>query len=58
MVGADIDQVDMSPAERTNEIFAKMDLNGDGVLTADEFMKGCMSDKQLYTMLLADSGAE
>ncbi len=45
---------DDTPEERTKEIFAKMDENRDGVLTKDEFIKGCMSDKFLYQMLTAD----
>jgi len=45
---------DMTAESRTGEIFRKMDSNGDGVLTKDEFMKGCMNDKQLYAMLLAE----
>ncbi|KAL3315270.1 hypothetical protein Ciccas_006100 [Cichlidogyrus casuarinus] len=58
MLGADGSSVDLSPEQRTDEIFDKMDENGDGVLTREEFMKGCMADKQLYSMLLADDGNE
>ena len=58
MLGADENNVDMSPQARTDEIFAKMDENKDGVLSRDEFMRGCMADKQLYSMLLADEPAE
>uniref|UniRef100_A0A1I8JM02 EF-hand domain-containing protein n=1 Tax=Macrostomum lignano TaxID=282301 RepID=A0A1I8JM02_9PLAT len=47
-----------TPEARTEEIFDKMDLNKDGVLCRDEFMKGCLADKQLYSMLLADEPAE
>lgn len=54
MLGADESNVDHTPEERTSEIFAKMDVNKDGVLTREEFMEGCMADKQLYSMLLAD----
>jgi Ca2+-binding EF-hand superfamily protein len=54
MLGADESTVEVSPEARTNEIFEKMDENGDGVLSKEEFMKGCMNDKQLYSMLLAD----
>ena len=57
MLGADEENVDLSPEARTDEIFEKMDENGDGILTREEFMKGCMADKQLYSMLLADDPA-
>jgi hippocalcin-like protein 1 len=50
--------VDLSPEARTEEIFEKMDENHDGVLSKEEFMRGCMADKQLYSMLLADEPAE
>lgn len=43
-----------TPEKRTREIFGKMDENSDGVLTRDEFIKGCMSDQFLYQMLTAD----
>ena len=58
MLGADEASADMSPMQRTEEIFSKMDINGDGVLCRDEFMNGCIADKQLYSMLLADEPAE
>jgi len=44
-----------TPARRTQEIFDKMDENHDGVLTKEEFIKGCLSDEFLYQMLTADS---
>ena len=59
MVGAGIttNNTEDTPEARTREIFAKMDENKDGVLTKDEFVKGCMSDKFLYQMLTADQSA-
>ena len=39
--------------KRTREIFDKMDVNGDGVLSKDEFVRGCMADEFLYQMLTA-----
>jgi len=45
---------DDTPESRTKEIFAKMDENSDGVLSKEEFIKGCMSDQFLYQMLTAD----
>ena len=48
-----------TPEQRTKEIFGKMDENSDGVLSKEEFIKGCMADQFLYQMLTADSsGAE
>jgi Ca2+-binding EF-hand superfamily protein len=44
----------MDPNARTDEIFERMDHNKDNKLTKEEFMQGCMADKQLYGMLLAD----
>lgn len=43
-----------TPEKRTVEIFEKMDINKDGVLSKDEFIKGCMNDQFLYQMLTAD----
>jgi len=43
-----------TPERRTKEIFSKMDENKDGVLSKDEFIRGCMSDQFLYQMLTAD----
>lgn len=59
MVGAGMtsSNTDDTPESRTKEIFVKMDENKDGVLTKDEFVKGCMSDKFLYQMLTADQSA-
>ncbi|CAD5115075.1 DgyrCDS4091 [Dimorphilus gyrociliatus] len=48
-----------TPERRTAEIFDKMDENKDGVLSKEEFIKGCMNDQFLYQMLTADqSGFE
>jgi len=57
MLGADESNIEVSPQDRTDEIFDKMDENNDGVLNRDEFMRGCMADKQLYSLLLADDSA-
>jgi len=58
MLGDEESSIDTTPQLRTSEIFEKMDLNRDGVLTREEFMNGCMNDKQLYSMLLADEPSE
>lgn len=59
MVGPSLSHSDPNdtPARRTQEIFDKMDENHDGVLTKEEFVKGCMADEFLYQMLTADSGS-
>ena len=46
-----------APIERTRDIFSKMDINQDGVLSKEEFIVGCMHDETLYR-LLACSGDE
>jgi len=43
--------LDDAPSTRTREIFAKMDSNRDGILSKDEFVKGCLEDSVLYHML-------
>lgn len=60
MVGPSLAHQDPSdtPEKRTREIFAKMDENNDGVLSKDEFIKGCLADEFLCQMLTADTGAE
>ena len=40
-----------APVERTRDIFNKMDLNSDGVLTKDEFIRGCLEDEDLFKLL-------
>lgn len=37
--------------QRANRIFAELDINGDGELTMEEFVRGCMQDKELVRML-------
>lgn len=38
--------------DRAKKIFTKMDLNGDGCLTEDEFLTGCLNDEDLSKILL------
>ena len=54
MVGPSMNDKEETPKKRTEDIFAKMDENKDGVLSKPEFIKGCMSDEFLYQMLTAD----
>ncbi|XP_064626767.1 neuronal calcium sensor 2-like [Lineus longissimus] len=58
MLGTNVDAENMTPEKRTEEIFDKMDINHDGVLEKEEFINGCMADKQLYSILLADEAPE
>lgn len=48
--------VDESPNSRTRDIFDKMDVNHDGVLSKDEFVRGCLNDERLYSLLACSSG--
>jgi len=44
------------PSVRTKEIFDRMDTNGDGVLSKDEFIRGCLGDERLFKLLACSSG--
>ncbi|UJR21833.1 hypothetical protein I4U23_024907 [Adineta vaga] len=44
-----------TPESRTAQIFAIMDEDNNGVITEEEFIRGCMSDRVLYQMLTADT---
>ena len=37
--------------ERATKIFSKMDENGDGLVTKDEFTRGCLQDDELSKMM-------
>ena len=37
--------------ERARKIFRRMDVNRDGLLTKEEFLRGCLEDDELSTML-------
>ena len=36
---------------RAKQIFRELDVNGDGSITCDEFVKGCMKDEEMVMML-------
>ena len=38
-------------SERARKIFGELDVNGDGELDCEEFVKGCMEDKDLLQTL-------
>ena len=37
----------INSAERAQSIFGNLDLDGNGQVTEDEFVKGCMEDREL-----------
>eukprot|EP00093_Oithona_nana_P014140 14140.XXX_284354_282410_1 [CDS] Oithona nana genome sequencing. len=40
---------------RAKQIFNELDINGDGSLTCDEFIQGCMKDDDMVTMLKSNT---
>merc|ERR1712154_643090 len=42
--------------QRAADIFKKMDVNSDGVVTREEFVSACLEDVNLMQMLTPDSG--
>ena len=40
---------------RAKQIFNELDINGDGSLTCDEFIQGCMKDDDTVTMLKSNT---
>ena len=42
-----------SAGERAQKIFRELDINGDGELDEDEFVKGCLDDGDLMRLLNA-----
>lgn len=47
-----------APIARTQDIFDKMDTNQDGVLSKDEFVRGCLNDERLYKLLACSNEGE
>ena len=47
------DQVDKfdTPERRADDIFKRMDINSDGKLTRQEFVRGCLNDSNLLQLL-------
>ena len=39
------------PNIRAAQLFKKIDINGDGELTENEFIKGCSDDKEMMDLL-------
>ena len=40
--------------KRAEALFAELDVNGDGSLSCEEFIRGCMDDKEMLAMLKRD----
>lgn len=51
MLGAGATKPTDSAEERAKNIFQRMDENGDGHLTEEEFLRGCLQDDELSKML-------
>ena len=54
MMGPDQAVVEMaleSPEQRADNIFKRMDINSDGKLTRQEFVRGCLNDSNLLQLL-------
>lgn len=51
MLGAGATKPTDSAEERAKNIFSRMDENGDGHLTEEEFLSGCLQDDELSKML-------
>ena len=41
--------------QRAKQIFSELDVNGDGSITCDEFIAGCMKDDDMVKMLKSNS---
>ena len=51
MLGAGATKPTDSAEDRAKNIFSRMDENGDGHLTEEEFLRGCLQDEELSKML-------
>jgi len=58
MTETDVLNIGDAPVVRTRQIFEKMDSNHDGVLSKEEFIKGCLEDDTLYTLLACNPEEE
>ena len=51
MQGSDATKTMDSAREKAEDIFSRMDENGDGHVTEDEFVSGCLQDEEISKML-------
>ena len=58
MTEGDMSKIGDAPELRTRDIFVKMDTNSDGVLSKEEFIKGCLGDETLYKLLACSEDGE
>ena len=54
----DRDCSNFDPVERARELFEALDVDGDGVVTEEEFISGCMKDEVFVMLLEKFSGEE
>ena len=54
----DRDCSNFDPVERARELFEALDVDGDGVVTEEEFIRGCMRDDVFVLLLQKFSGEE
>lgn len=58
MTESDPSKIGDTPETRTDDIFGKMDINSDGVLSKEEFIRGCLGDETLYKLLACSQDDE
>ncbi|XP_064486495.1 neuronal calcium sensor 2-like isoform X2 [Ornithodoros turicata] len=58
MLGPGATAEEDTPEERTKLVFSKMDKDGDGRLTLQEFLDGCLQDRKLAALLTANSALQ
>lgn len=51
-LGANIEKPTKSAEELAEDIFTQIDVDGDGTLTEEEFLTGCIEDDKLFKMLV------
>ena len=54
----DRDCSNFDPVARANELFEALDVNGDGAVTEDEFINGCLKDEVFIMLLEKFSGSD
>ena len=54
----DRDCANFDPVQRAKELFEALDIDGDGVVTEDEFIDGCMKDDVFIMLLQKFNGDE